>query len=59
VVLATLAASLAVAQVLAFLDQPDARPPALGAVLEIGLADLQLRRRSVRPYPGCGCGAGD
>jgi bacteriocin biosynthesis cyclodehydratase domain-containing protein len=59
VVLATLAASLAVAQVLAFLDDPDARPPALGAVLEFGLADLRLRRRTVRPYPGCGCGAGD
>jgi bacteriocin biosynthesis cyclodehydratase domain-containing protein len=59
VVLATLAAALAVAQLLAFLDDPTSRPPALGAVLEIGLGDLRLRRRTVRPYPGCGCGAGD
>jgi bacteriocin biosynthesis cyclodehydratase domain-containing protein len=62
VVLATLAASLAAAQLLSFLDAPnapDAHPPALGAVLEIGLADLRLRRRTVRPYPGCGCGAAD
>jgi bacteriocin biosynthesis cyclodehydratase domain-containing protein len=59
VVLATLAASFAVAQLLAFLDDADTQPPALGAVLEIGLADLRLRRRTVRPYPGCGCGAGD
>jgi bacteriocin biosynthesis cyclodehydratase domain-containing protein len=57
VVLATLAAALATAQVLAFLDDGDPPPPALGAVLEIGLTDLRLRRRSVRPYPGCGCGA--
>lgn len=59
VVLATLAAALAVAQLLAFLDDPTSRPPALGAVLEIGLADLRLRRRTIRPYPGCGCGVGD
>jgi hypothetical protein len=74
VVLATLAAALAVAAVLAFLDAADAADgaipadgadgvgaatPALGAVLEIGLADLRLRRRTVRSYPGCGCGAGD
>jgi bacteriocin biosynthesis cyclodehydratase domain-containing protein len=59
VVLATLAASLAVTQVLAFLDDPQARPPAWGAVLEFGLGDLRLRRRTVRPYPGCGCGAAD
>jgi bacteriocin biosynthesis cyclodehydratase domain-containing protein len=59
VVLATLAASLAAAQVLAFLDDPAAQPSAVGAVLEFGLADLRLRRRTVRPYPGCGCGAGD
>jgi bacteriocin biosynthesis cyclodehydratase domain-containing protein len=59
VVLATLAASLAVAQLLAFLDDAGTHPPALGAVLEIGLADLRLRRRTVCPYPGCGCGAGD
>jgi bacteriocin biosynthesis cyclodehydratase domain-containing protein len=59
VVLATLAASLAAAQLLSFLDAPDIYPPAAGAVLEIGLADLRLRRRTVRPYPGCGCGAAD
>jgi bacteriocin biosynthesis cyclodehydratase domain-containing protein len=59
VVLATLAASLAAAQVLGFLDDPTARPSAVGAVLEFGLGDLRLRRRTVRPYPGCGCGAGD
>jgi bacteriocin biosynthesis cyclodehydratase domain-containing protein len=59
VVLATLAASLAVSQLLSFLDAPDAHPPVLGAVLEIGLADLRLRRRTVKPYPGCGCGAAD
>jgi bacteriocin biosynthesis cyclodehydratase domain-containing protein len=59
VVLATLAASLAAAQLLSFLDAPDAQPPVLGAVLEIGLADLRLRRRTVKPYPGCGCGAAD
>ena len=59
VVLATIAAALTVGQVLAAVDVPDAKPATVGGVLEIGLDDGQLRRRSIAPHPSCGCGAGD
>jgi len=59
VVLATIAAALTAGQVLAAVDVPDAKPATVGGVLEIGLDDGQLRRRSIAPHPACGCGAGD
>ena len=59
VVLATIAASLTAAQVLAALDVPDARPATVGGMLEIGLDDTLLRRRSIAAHPSCGCGAAD
>ena len=59
VILATIAASLAAAQVLAVLDVPDARPATVGGVLEMCLDDGQLRRRSIAAHPSCGCGAAD
>ena len=59
VVLATIAASLAAAQVLAVLDVTDATPATAGGVLEMGLEDGQLRRRSIAAHPSCGCGAAD
>jgi bacteriocin biosynthesis cyclodehydratase domain-containing protein len=58
VVLATLAASLTALQVLAWVDEPQRRPPTAGGVLEFDLADGRLRRRSLHPHPSCGCGAG-
>jgi bacteriocin biosynthesis cyclodehydratase domain-containing protein len=63
VVLATLAAALAVTQVLCYVDAgADGRPPrpsTAGGVLAIDLADGRLRRRSVAAHPSCGCGAAD
>ena len=59
VILATIAASLAAAQVLAVLDVADARPATVGGVLEMCLDDGQLRRRSIAAHPSCGCGAAD
>jgi bacteriocin biosynthesis cyclodehydratase domain-containing protein len=55
ITLATLAASLAAMQVLAWVD--DDTPAALGAVLEFDLGDMRLRRRRIQPHPACGCGA--
>jgi bacteriocin biosynthesis cyclodehydratase domain-containing protein len=59
VVLATLAAAHAAAQVLAAIDSPDRRPASVGGVLELGAESGQLRRRSITPHPSCGCGATD
>jgi bacteriocin biosynthesis cyclodehydratase domain-containing protein len=59
VVLATIAAALAVTQVLSYVDAAAPRPSTAGGVLEMDLADGRLRRRSVTPHPSCGCGAAD
>jgi bacteriocin biosynthesis cyclodehydratase domain-containing protein len=55
--LAAAAAALASMHLLRWLDQPDSGVPILSGILELSLADLQLRRRTVAPHPGCGCGA--
>ena len=58
--LATVAASLAALHALAWVDSAGADlPPSAGGVLELALADLRLRRRSVGAFPGCGCGLVD
>lgn len=60
VVLASTAASIAALHVLAWLDHGiDPPPPTIGGTLELSLADLRLRRRTVTAHPGCGCGAVD
>jgi bacteriocin biosynthesis cyclodehydratase domain-containing protein len=63
VALTSLAASLAVAHALAWLDRDTvARPdgvPSLDGIVEFDLAQLRLRRRTLRPHPDCGCGAAD
>ena len=41
------------------LDVTDASPATVGGVVELGLDDGQLRRRSIAPHPSCGCGAAD
>jgi bacteriocin biosynthesis cyclodehydratase domain-containing protein len=56
--LASLAASLACMQVLTHLDGAQ-RPQSEGGVLEFGLRDGRLRRRSISSHPACGCGAAD
>lgn len=56
--LASLAASLACMQVLTHLDGAQ-RPTSEGGVLEFGLRDGRLRRRSISSHPACGCGAAD
>jgi hypothetical protein len=57
VALATRLAGLAAQQTLAFLDG-DPAVPSYDATLEIDPSDYRVRRRSWRPHPGCGCGAG-
>jgi bacteriocin biosynthesis cyclodehydratase domain-containing protein len=60
VALASAAASIAALNVLGWLDRGvDPPPPTVGGTLELSLADLRLRRRSVAAHPGCGCGAVD
>lgn len=60
VALASAAASIAALHVLAWLDGgSNPPPPSIGGTVELSLADLRLRRRSVAPHPGCGCGAID
>lgn len=59
VVLATLAASVAAGQALAWIGSDDAPPASAGGVLEIDPAELSLRRRSLVAHPACGCGAAD
>ncbi|MDQ1679484.1 MAG: hypothetical protein QOI42_343, partial [Frankiaceae bacterium] len=56
--LATLAAALAALHALAWIDGDGTDlPPSAGGVMELGLADIRLRRRSLAPHPACGCGA--
>jgi bacteriocin biosynthesis cyclodehydratase domain-containing protein len=54
IVLATSAAALAAAQLLALVDGVE-RPATMGGVLELGAADGRVRRRSVSSHPACGC----
>jgi hypothetical protein len=53
IVLATLAATIAALQVLAFVDRGD--PVTRNGTLEIALPDWRVRRRSWRAHPLCGC----
>ncbi|HVS67626.1 MAG TPA: TOMM precursor leader peptide-binding protein [Mycobacteriales bacterium] len=57
VALASAAASLAAMHLLAWIDDPDASSPLIGGTLELGLAELALRRRTVVAHPDCGCRA--
>ena len=63
IALASLAASLAVAHALAWLDRATvtrtARVPSIDGIVEFDLAALRLRRRTLRAHPDCGCGAAD
>ncbi|HET6816248.1 MAG TPA: TOMM precursor leader peptide-binding protein [Mycobacteriales bacterium] len=63
IALASLAASLAVAHALAWIDRDSvhrpANVPSIDGVIEFDLTDLRLRRRTLRPHPDCGCGAAD
>jgi bacteriocin biosynthesis cyclodehydratase domain-containing protein len=54
VVLASLVASVAAMQALAFLDGAD-EPAAVGGVLEYDAGRGTLRRRSIGVHPACGC----
>ena len=54
VALASLVASVAALQALAFLDG-DAAPAAVGGVLEYDALRGTLRRRSIAVHPACGC----
>ena len=59
VALAAATAALACLHVLAWVDSAGAAAPAsAGGVLEIDADGTAMRRRSVRPHPACGCGAG-
>ncbi|HWC35361.1 MAG TPA: hypothetical protein VG650_11090 [Mycobacteriales bacterium] len=55
VTLASAAASLAAMHLLAWIDDPASCSPLLGGTLELGLAELSLRRRTVVAHPDCGC----
>ena len=59
VVLATIAAALAVTQVLAYVDTTQPPSSSCAGLLEMDLADGRLRRRTVAAHPSCGCGAAD
>lgn len=54
IVLATMAAALAAAQLLTLVDGVE-RPATMGGVLEIGPDGAQVRRRSISSHPECGC----
>ncbi len=56
-VLAAMAAILAAAQALAYLDRPGNVPVTADGTLELVLPDWQWRRRTWRPHSACGCGA--
>ncbi|MGN6475452.1 MAG: TOMM precursor leader peptide-binding protein [Mycobacteriales bacterium] len=55
VALASAAASLAAMHLLGWIDDPKARSPLIGGTLELALAELSLRRRTVVAHPDCGC----
>ena len=57
VVLASLVASLAATQALAYID--DEMPQTVGGLLEFDPARSSLRRRTVDAHQACGCGASD
>ncbi|HVT22442.1 MAG TPA: TOMM precursor leader peptide-binding protein, partial [Mycobacteriales bacterium] len=57
VALASAAASLAAMYLLAWIDDPAAGSPLVGGTVELGLAELTLRRRTVVAHPDCGCTA--
>ena len=57
VALASAAASLTAMHVLAWLDDEALISPLVGGTVEIGLAELALRRRTVVAHPDCGCPA--
>lgn len=54
VVLATMAAAVAAAQLLTLVDGVE-RPATMGGVLELSGVDGRARRRSVSSHPACGC----
>ncbi|MDQ1684528.1 MAG: hypothetical protein QOC82_1265 [Frankiaceae bacterium] len=54
IVLATMAAGVAAAQLLTFVDGVE-RPATMGGVLELDGPDGRVRRRSVSSHPACGC----
>ena len=56
-VLAAMTATLASAQVLAYLDRPETVPVTADGTLELVLPDWQWRRRTWLPHPACNCGA--
>jgi bacteriocin biosynthesis cyclodehydratase domain-containing protein len=58
VTLASAAAALTAMHALAWIDDPAAGSPLIGGVVEIGLADLSMRRRTVVVHPECGCSPG-
>ncbi len=53
--LASLVASVAALQALAFLDGTD--PTTIEGTLEVQLPDWRIRRRTWPPHPDCDCGA--
>jgi bacteriocin biosynthesis cyclodehydratase domain-containing protein len=55
VALASAAASLLAMHLLAWIDDPSAGSALVGGTLELGLAELSLRRRTVVAHPDCGC----
>lgn len=57
ITLAATAAGIAAMHLVRWLDQPESAVALLGGTLELSLDDLQLRRRSLRGHPTCGCGA--
>jgi len=59
VVLATIAAALAVTQVLGYVDTAAPPQSTSAGLLEMDLADGRLRRRTVAAHPSCACGAAD
>ena len=56
-VLAAMTATLASAQVLAYIDRPGTVPAAANGTLEVVLPDWQWRRRTWPPHAACTCGA--
>jgi bacteriocin biosynthesis cyclodehydratase domain-containing protein len=57
VALSSAAASLTAMHVLAWLDDENVISPLVGGTVEVGLAELTLRRRTVVAHPECGCPA--